>query len=74
MRLALLVIAALLILPLALLACGAQDDGEGGQAPGADAAQQPYPPAAAEPAASPEVEGTPPGQIVEVGEGPEGVT
>ena len=76
MRRALLVLAALLFLPLplALPACGADDDGEGGDTPGADATQQPYPPAAAEPAASPEVEETPPGQIVEVGEGPEGVT
>ncbi len=73
MRRALLVLAALLTLPLALLACGEEED-DGGETPGADATQQPYPPEAAEPAASPEVEETPPGQIVEVGEGPEGVT
>ncbi|MDQ3769480.1 MAG: YncE family protein [Actinomycetota bacterium] len=65
----LLVLAMLLVLPLSLPACG-DEEGEGG---GADASVLPYPPEAAEPAASPAVEDTPPGQIVEVGQGPEGV-
>lgn len=69
---ALLVLIALLVLPLALPACG-EEEGNGGENPGADASALPYPPEAAEPATSPEVEGTPPGQIVEVGNGPEGV-
>ncbi|MDQ3607513.1 MAG: YncE family protein [Actinomycetota bacterium] len=73
MRRALLVLAALLTLPLALLACGEQKGGKEGETPGTDASALPYPPAAAEPVVSPEVEGTPPGQVVEVGNGPEGV-
>ncbi|MCP9488379.1 MAG: hypothetical protein MSC31_00710 [Solirubrobacteraceae bacterium MAG38_C4-C5] len=68
----LLVLAALLILPLALLACGEEED-NGGETPSADASALPYPPEAAEPAVSPAVEGTTPGEIIEVGEGPEGV-
>lgn len=63
------VVALLLVLSLGLPACGG-DDGNGS---GGDASLLPYPPQASEPATSPEVEGTPPGQIVEVGEGPEGV-
>lgn len=64
----LLILAVLLVLPLSLPACG-EEEGDGG----ADASVLPYPPEAAEPAASPEVEDTPPGQIVEVGQSPEGV-
>ena len=70
----LLVLAVLLLLALALAlpACGEEEGGDGETA-GADASLLPYPPEAAEPAASPPVEGTPPGQIVEVGDGAEGV-
>jgi DNA-binding beta-propeller fold protein YncE len=63
----------LLALPLALAACG-EEEGNGAGSPGGDGSVLPYPPEAAEPVVSPEVEETPPGQIVEVGEGPEGVT
>lgn len=63
-----LLVLAVLLLALGLLACG-EEEGKGG----GDASVLPYPPKAAEPVTSPEVEGTPPGRIVEVGKGPEGV-
>lgn len=62
-------LAVLLAVALGLPACGEEEEGRGG----ADASVLPYPPEAAEPAPSPEVEGTPPGQVVEVGDGAEGV-
>ena len=62
----------LVLLSLGLPACGGEET-NGGATAGADESVLPYPPKAAEPVTSPEVEGTPPGQIVEVGEGPEGV-
>ena len=73
MRRALLLLA-LLVLPVGFLACGEEEEEEGGgESAGAAASSLPYPPQAAEPAASPAVEETPPGRIVEVGNGPEGV-
>lgn len=60
-----------LLLTLALVAaltgCGSEPE------PSAAAAALPYPPRAAEPATAPEVEEQPPGKIVRVGAGPEGV-
>lgn len=66
MRRLLPVLTALLVLAVVPAACG---DDEGDRSPG----PLPYPPQAAEPAASPEVGDTPPGRIVEVGTEPEGV-
>lgn len=61
---------ALVALPLALGACGEKEE----PAPGAEAPRpQLDPPQAAEPKAGPPVEGTPPGRIVRIGAGPEGV-
>ncbi|HEV2820139.1 MAG TPA: hypothetical protein VGW11_06510 [Solirubrobacteraceae bacterium] len=71
------IVPVLLVLSLGVSACGGEE-GEGGQTAGGqtaggDASVLPYPPEAAEPAASPEVGGTPPGRIIEVGDGAEGV-
>lgn len=61
------------LLTLAFLAaCGDDDGADQGQSPGA-ATPLPFPPKAAEPAPSPELAEAPPGRVVEVGPGPEGV-
>jgi DNA-binding beta-propeller fold protein YncE len=59
-------LAALLAVALLPLACGGDDAPEAGPRP-------PYPPRAAEPAASPPQAGEPTGRVVRVGAGPEGV-
>jgi DNA-binding beta-propeller fold protein YncE len=65
---------ALALLPALLAGCDDDDEGRREPAPPPPAAQRtPFPPTAAEPAAAPRLTARPPGRVVPVGNGPEGV-